>query len=261
MPFRLFRLSFALLLALATLTISQTALASPLMNKIGMRNAIRVGLTGDYQPFSSYDPTNDTYQGLDVDLAHSLAKKLGVHVIFVPTTWPTLSDDLKAGKFDIAMGGISVTPARQAIGYFSHPMLSDGKAPITLCKNVKRFQTLAEIDQPGVRLIVNPGGTNEAFARAHIHKATILLHPDNTTIFHEIVSGHADLMITDAIETRLQARRHPALCAVHPDHPFDHSEKAYWMPKDWAWRQLVNTWLDGIKANGKLQHTIDRWVR
>jgi cyclohexadienyl dehydratase len=260
MPFRLFRLSFALILALAALPICQGAWASPLMDKIGLRNAIRVGLTGDYAPFSTYDPASDTFEGLDVDLARSLAKKHGVHVIFVHTSWPTLSDDLKADKFDIAMGGISVTPTRQAIGFFSHPVMRDGKTPITLCKNVKRFQTLAQIDEPGVRLIVNPGGTNEKFARAHIHKAQIILHPDNKTIFDEIVAGHADLIITDAIETRLQAKRHPSLCAVHPDKPFDRSEKAFWMPKDWAWRQLVNKWLDGMKESGELQAKIDEWV-
>ncbi len=252
---------FLSLFLILSLALPSMARASPLIDKIGLRNAIRVGLTGDYAPFSSYDPASGSYEGLDVDLAHALAKKLGVHVIFVPTSWPTLSDDLKADKFDIAMGGISVTPARQAIGFFSHSMLRDGKTPITLCKNRHRFETLAQIDKPGVRLIVNPGGTNEKFAHAHIHKAQIILHPDNKTIFTEIVAGHADLMITDAIETRLQAKRHPKLCAVHPDKPFDHSEKAYWMPKDWVWRQLVNKWLDGMKDSGALQHTIDRWVR
>ena len=259
MLLRLFRLFFVLLFTLPTLA-PTLAQASPFMDKIGLRNAIRVGLTGDYAPFSTYDPATDAYEGLDVDLAYSLAKKLGVHVIFVKTSWPTLSDDLKAGKFDIAMGGISVTPARQAIGFFSHPVISDGKTPITLCKNMKRFGTLAEIDQPGVRLVVNPGGTNEKFARAHISKATIIVHPDNKTIFNEIIAGHADLMITDAIETRLQAKLHPELCAVHPDKPFDHSEKAFWMPKDWAWKKLVDKWLDGMKESGELQRKIDKWV-
>lgn len=259
MLLRLFRLFFALFLALPVLA-PTLAEASPFMDKIGLRNAIRVGLTGDYAPFSTYDPATDTYEGLDVDLAQSLARKLGVHVIFVHTSWPTLADDLKAQKFDIAMGGISVTPAREAIGFFSHPVLSDGKTPITLCKNVKRFETLAEIDQPGVRLVVNPGGTNEKFARAHITKATIILHPDNRSIFQEIIFGHADLMITDAIEARLQAKLHPELCAVHPDHPFDHSEKAFWMPKDWTWRELVNKWLDGMKKSGELKAKIDEWV-
>jgi cyclohexadienyl dehydratase len=43
--------------------------------------------------------------GYDVDMAKDLGKRLGLKVSFVTTSWPTLSADLKADKFDIAMGG------------------------------------------------------------------------------------------------------------------------------------------------------------
>src|SRR5690606_40866418 len=59
---------------------------------------------------------------------------------------------------------------------------------------------------PDVRVVVNPGGTNEKFARERLKRATIVQHPDNNTIFDEIIAGRADLMITDAAETRWQAR-------------------------------------------------------
>jgi cyclohexadienyl dehydratase len=75
--------------------------------------------------------------------------------------------------------------------------------------------------------------TNERFDRAHLQKATIIQWSDNATIFDALVEGKADLMITDAVETRVQAKLHPGvLCPVHPNAPFDHSELAYWMPRD-----------------------------
>jgi len=46
-------------------------------------------------------------------------------------------------------------------------------------------------------------------ARASLSRATLVLHKDNATIFEEIVAGRADLMITDAIETRIMEREHP----------------------------------------------------
>jgi cyclohexadienyl dehydratase len=231
------------------------------LQRIGQAGEIRIGLTGDYRPFSALDPQTGDFEGLDVDLGRSLAGALGVRPVFVATSWPTLSADLEAGKFDIAMGGISVTEARARIGMFSMPVLSDGKTPITACRNVARFQTLEQIDRKGVRLVVNPGGTNEKFARAHIHSATIIVHSDNVTIFQEIVAGRADLMITDAIETRLQARLHPELCAVHPDKPFDRAEKAYFMPRDAALKTRVDAWLAGLKASGELKRRVDAWVK
>jgi cyclohexadienyl dehydratase len=230
------------------------------LERIAKAGEIRIGLTGDYRPFSALDEKAGEFSGLDVDLGRSLAGALGVRPVFVATSWPTLSADLEADKFDIAMGGISVTQARSKIGLFSEPVLSDGKTPITRCANVARFQTLEQIDRKGVRLVVNPGGTNEKFARAHIHAATIVMHPNNVTIFQEIVAGRADLMITDAIETRLQAKLHPQLCAVHPDAPFDRAEKAYFMPRDAALKARVDGWLEGLKASGELERRIGAWV-
>lgn len=63
------------------------------------------------------------------------------------------------------------------------------------------------------------------------------MHQDNVTIFQQIVDGKADLMMTDAVETRLQEKLHPQLCAVHPDQPFDFSEKAVLLPRDIVLKQ------------------------
>lgn len=252
--------AFRLFLILIFLAPAPPAGAGARLDAIRAAGALRIGLTGDYMPFSTLDAATGDFSGLDVDLGRSLAASMGFRPVFVRTSWPTLSADLQAGRFDIAMGGVSVTPARAAIGLFSAPVLMDGKTPIARCENVERFQTLDAIDRPGVRLVVNPGGTNEKFARAHIHAATIILHPDNTTIFEEIVAGRADLMITDAIETRLQAKLHPELCAVHPDRPFDHAEKAYFMPKDEDMKRAVDRWLAEARRTGELKREIAKWV-
>nr|WP_286168759.1 gamma subclass chorismate mutase AroQ [Duganella sp. HH105] len=228
------------------------------LDEITARGVLRVGTTGDYKPFSSR--AGNDFVGLDIDLAADLARTLGVPVQIVPTSWPTLMKDFGDDKFDIALGGVSITPERQKQGLFSVGYLRDGKTPITRCENSARFQTLAQIDQPGVRLIVNPGGTNERFARSRAPQAQLTVHPDNVTIFDQIVAGAADLMITDAIETRLQQRLRPQLCAVHPDTPFDLAEKAILLPRDVAFKAVVDKWLQQLVASGALQRGVDRWL-
>jgi cyclohexadienyl dehydratase len=97
-------------------------------------------------------------------------------------------------------------------------------------------------------VIVNPGGTNERFDRSHLQRATTIPWSDNATIFDVLVEGKADLMITDAVETRVQAG---VLCPVHPDAPFDHSELAYWMPRDPIFAAFVNQWLNPARSLGR----------
>jgi cyclohexadienyl dehydratase len=232
------------------------------LDAIVERHVLRVGTTGDYRPFTALDKSSGEYSGFDIDMARALAKALGVPVAFAPTTWGGLAKGLAGNDFDIGMGGVSVTLDRQKIGFFSAPYLRDGKTPIARCADQEKYETLAEIDRPGVKVIANPGGTNERFDRERLHAADIVVYPDNLTIFDQLASGRADLMITDASETRFQAKLHPGvLCAIHPDQPFDFAEKAYWMPPDPALKAFVDQWLHLMKEDGEFDALYAKWLR
>ena len=224
------------------------------------RGTLRVGTTGDYLPFTSLDKATQTYHGFDIDMAQALVKALGVKVEFVQTTWPNLMNDFEADDFDIAMGGISITLDRQKKGFFSTPIMREGKTPIARCADVGKYQSITDIDKKGTRVIVNPGGTNERFARANIKDADITVFPDNTVIFEEIAKGNADLMMTDASETRYQQKQHQGvLCAVHPEKPFDFSEKAYWLQRDVALKAFVDQWLHISMEDGSYKKIYAAW--
>jgi cyclohexadienyl dehydratase len=108
---------------------------------------LRVGLTEDYRPFSFADASGKV-EGIDVDMAMSLAQSLGVRLEIVKTSWSTLNSDLQTNSFDIAMGGITITLDRQKTGLFSNPVFSSGKTPITHCGDEPKYGTIAAIDQP-----------------------------------------------------------------------------------------------------------------
>jgi cyclohexadienyl dehydratase len=230
------------------------------LDEIIARGTLRVGMTGDYLPFTSLDKTTQKFRGFDVDMAEALGKALGVKVDYVPTAWPQLAGDFEADKFDIAMGGISITLERQKKGLFSTPIMREGKTPIARCADTGKYQTIGDIDKPGTRVVVNPGGTNERFARANIKNAEIKVYNDNVTIFDQIARGDADLMMTDASETRYQQKLHPGvLCAVHPDTPFDFAEKAYWLQRDVALKDFVDQWLHIAAEDGTYRKIYAAW--
>src|SRR5438105_5221578 len=109
---RLITLVAALALGLTAIAPAAQAQSSRLDDIIA-RGTLRVGSTGDYKPFTYLDKTTNQFSGFDIDFAESLGKALGVKVEFVQTSWPNLMKDFEAGKFDVAMGGISVTLERQ----------------------------------------------------------------------------------------------------------------------------------------------------
>ena len=238
----------------------QAAAAGSRLDEIVARGVLRVGTTGDYPPFTALDEASGAYSGLDIDLARSLGAALGIAVEFEPTSWPDLARDFEAGRFDIAMGGVSITLDRARRGFFSAPYLREGKTPIARCADQDKYQTLAQIDRPEVTVIANPGGGNERFDRANLHAARIVLHADNLTIFDALARGDADLMITDASETRFQQKLHAhVLCAIHPDRPFDFAEKAYWMAPDPALKAFVDQWLHLSMETGAFAAIYAKW--
>lgn len=236
------------------------AVAPSRLDDILARHTLRICTTGDYKPYSFLRPDGQ-FEGIDIDLADSLAKSLGAKAEYVKTSWSTLMNDF-VSKCDIAVGGISTTLERQKRAFFTAPYMEDGKTPIVRCDDVDKYQTVAQIDQPNVRTIVNPGGTNERFAKQFFPHSQLIEYPDNVTIFKQILEGKADVMVTDASETLLQQKLNPGLCSVHPDKPFQFGEKAYLLPRgDVPFQQYVDQWLHLARSSGEFQGVYDKWLK
>ncbi|MEO8922961.1 MAG: transporter substrate-binding domain-containing protein [Caldimonas sp.] len=257
MLIRLFAVTFSSLLV-ATFAFGQEASPSRL-DAVQKSGKLRVCTPGDYTPFALQK--GEAFEGLDVDLVQSAAKGLGAEAVFVKSAWPTLMKDF-IEKCDVAVGGISVTLDRQKTAFFSAAYMVNGKAPITRCENATKFQTIADIDKPGVTVIENPGGSNERFARTNFKNAKIVIYNDNTTIFDEILKGRADVMISESAETMVQQKLRPGLCAVNPDKPLQYGEMAWLLPRgDVAFKAWIDQWLHLAKSTGEYDRVAARWLR
>ncbi len=229
------------------------------LSQIAKTGSVRVCSTGDYPPFTYRDPQGQ-WSGMDIDMAHNLAQGLHVNLVLVQTTWTSMMNDLGT-KCDIAMGGITITLDRAEQALYSSPYLRDGKAAIVRCTDGPKYQTLAAIDQPGVRIVVNPSGTNADFVKARIHRATTVNYPDNNTIFTQLTGGKADVMVTDSSEIRWQTKQNPQLCGESVDHPFTFEQKAYLVRQsDDSLRQWVNEWLNIADNDGTFAAMSQKWL-
>jgi cyclohexadienyl dehydratase len=216
----------------------------PATQRIRASNTLRVGTTGDYAPFSL--EADGTLSGTDIDRAQQLAAHLHATPVFIHTSWATMTDDLTHGAFDLTLGGVSISPAREAAGAFSTPYASGGKTILARCADKQKFNKgLASVDKPKVRVIVNPGGTNEQYVRSNLHQAQIVVFPDNRGIFEELAKRRADVMITDDAEADLQSKNHPDLCRAYAG-TLTHADKAVFMPRD---PDLVKAVNDALAAH------------
>lgn len=233
----------------------------PTVQRIRNRGTLLVGTTGDYRPLS-FREEDGTYWGFGIDLAGEIAKRLGVNVAFVPTSWPTLTNDVLAEPqaFDLAIGGITITEARCETMSMSEGYLCNGKTFICRASDAGSYQTLSDLDKPEVRVMVNPGGLNEQFARKNLPHATLLVHPQNAEIPYRVANGEADVMITEITEAPWYIEADKRLAAPMLDHPFTHGEIGVLMRRGQDdLMALVNEMIADMKADGSLRRLHEKY--
>lgn len=227
---------------------------------IRARGVLRVGTAGDYKPMSFRDPDTGTYWGFDAELAEDLARWMGVEVEFVPTSWPTLMEDTLAGKFDLALCGITGTEARKERALMSEGYLGNGKTVLCRSEDAEKFSSLEAINQPGVRVMENPGGLNEQFARSRLPEATLLIHGVNEEIPGLVASGAADVMITEVMEAGYYAGRDRRLAAPLVGEPFTRGQLGALLPKGAdELLEEVNRFLEEERESGRLEELGEKY--
>ena len=224
------------------------------LQEIRERGVLKVGSTGDYNPMSYLDPATGEYVGFDAALTEDLAAALGVGLEYVPTSWPTLMEDTLAGKFDLAICGITVTDARKEQALMSEGYLENGKTILVRAEDAEKYTSLADINRPEVRVMVNPGGLNEKFARENLPDVTLIIHDVNQDIPGLIAEGEADVMITEIMEAS-------RLAAPLIYEPFTNGQLGVLMPKGSEdLLDYVNAFLEEEKGSGRIDELADEYI-
>ena len=217
---------------------------------------LRVGTSGDYPPFSlARDPRATDYEGFDIALARAYAADRQLALEFVRFRWPRLTAELQAGRFDVAMSGVTVRPERSAAGRFTLPVVESGA--VLVAGDPDRFDDLAQLNLPRVRIGVNAGGHLERAAREHFPRATLLAIPDNAAVLRTLREAHVDAVVSDSLEADVWQRGDPDLVRLGP---FTRDRKAFLVRPDAAALAAdLDDWLlskerDGTLARLRAEH-------
>ena len=238
---------------LVLLLLSGCGTPTDALRTVRERGVLRVGTTGDYKPMSFREPATGQYRGFDAALVETLAKRIGVKLEYVPTTWPTLMQDTLNRKFDLALCGITITTERKKQALMSSGYLGNGKTVLCRAEDAKKYVTLAAIDRPGVRVMENPGGLNEKFARKHLPRAMLIIHPVNEEIPGLVAAGKADVMITEIMEAAYYCSKDRRLAAPLLAAPFTRGELGALLPPgNESLRNYVNGFIRAERERGRL---------
>jgi ABC-type amino acid transport substrate-binding protein len=243
----------ALALALAAFVAPAPARAGPVAERVRAAGSVRVCIWPDYYGVTFRDPRTRQLRGVDIDLSAEFARRLGVRLQYVDSSFASLVDDLRGDRCDVAMFAVGITPQRQPHLQFSQPYLaSDIYGVTTLGSRVVR--KWADIDRPGVRVAVQAGTFMEPVMAARLKSATLVVVRPPQTREQELESGRVDVFMTDFPYSRRLLEKVDWARLVAPPEPFHPVSYAYAAkPGDDEWLGEINRFVASIKRDGTLE--------
>jgi ABC-type amino acid transport substrate-binding protein len=230
----------------------------PRLDAIRTRGELRVCIWPDYFAISYRNPRNSEMEGIDIDLARSLAARLSVRLVFVETNFATFMDRVEARDCDIAMMGVGITPARAQRVAFSRPYLASPMFAVTT-RNNPRIRNWGDIDTAGTVVAVAAGTIMEPLMSRTLRRAELLVVAPPRSREAEIQAGRADVFMSDFPYTRRMLLMHDWARVIDPVDRFGETLYAWALPlNDPAWLAEVNSFVGAVRADGTLARAAAR---
>ncbi len=200
---KLLRASIALLLGLIVTMPSLAKDSISSLEQIKQRGTLRVGMS-TFVPWAMRDKQGELI-GFEIDVAKRLAADSGLKVEFVPTAWDGIIPALLAKKFDVIIGGMSVTPERSKSVLFSDPYSHSGVQVAANRQLASGFSSYADFNSRRVKIAARRGASTVQVARELFPKAKILQFDDDTQAFQEVLNGNAHAVIASSPKPEQEA--------------------------------------------------------
>ncbi|PWI32571.1 amino acid ABC transporter substrate-binding protein [Vibrio albus] len=195
------------MLALAGFLITVTAYANtPNLDNINDRGILRVGMS-TFVPWAMRNKQGELI-GFEIDVAKRLAKDSGWRVEFVPTAWDGIIPALLAKKFDVIIGGMSITEERAKSVLFTTPYSHSGVQIAANKELANGFSTFADFNSRRVKIAARRGAFTVQIARETFPKAKILQFDDDAQAFQEVLNGNAHAVIASSPKPEHEVIKH-----------------------------------------------------
>lgn len=246
-------------MAMAASTVS--VLAQSMLEEVMQRGTLRVGMS-TFVPWAMRDKKGELI-GFEIDVAKKIAKDMGVEIEFVPTAWSGIIPALLAKKFDIIIGGLSVTPERNLTVNFTIPYAHSGQQMAANTALTKDLKSIDEFNDAQVTFACRRGSVSCDVIQKKFPKATLRQFDDDAQAFQEVVNGNAYAMISSAPKPRFWSDAYPDKVYVANDGKnLTQGDEAFGLRKgDLDSLNFFSNWIMVNTSNGWLEETHGYWFK
>jgi ABC-type amino acid transport substrate-binding protein len=200
--------------------------------------------------------------GFDVEMAHTLAKELGVHLEFIPFQFNTLAQQLREDHFDIAMSGVPMVTT-----FLKEMNFSDDYMDITFSFAVKdhrrkEFTTVEKIESMERLRIAFPGASSYFAERIkEVLPQAEIVTLNSIRDFFESDSEGVDALVIGAEVGAAWTLLYPDFQVVIPEEVYVAFPLGYPIASgQQEWINLINRWIDLKRKDRTIEWAYDYWI-
>lgn len=233
--------------------------AEGLLEEIQKRGKLRVGMA-TFVPWAMRDKEGNLI-GFEIDVATKVAEDMGVEVEFVPTAWSGIIPALLASKFDVIIGGMSITPQRNLTVNFTIPYAHSGQQMAANMELAGGFESVEDFNDTSVTISCRRGATPCNLAQKMFPQATLRRFDDDAQAFQEVVNGNAHATISSAPKPAFWSEAYPDQVFLANDgENLSKGDEAFALRKgDPDALNFFSNWILVNTSNGWLEERHDYW--
>ncbi len=224
------------------------------------RGELRVGFESGYVPFEMTNKKGK-FIGFDMDYGRRLAKVMGVKFVPVNTAWDGIIPALMTDKFDIIMGGMTITQERNLKISFANPYITVGQTILLNKKHAGTVKSYKDLNDPKYILTSRLGTTGEQAIKKYMPKATYKSFETEADAGLEVINGKADALVYDLPFVGFLYGSQGKGKTVFLDTPFTYEPLAWAIKKgDPDFLNFLNNFLRQTKGDGFYDRLYKKYI-
>lgn len=253
----LFILLLATVLAFTFVTAST---AGPVLDRILQKGELVVGIAGNQPPLNATTKSGEII-GLDADISRLLANNMGVKAKFVTLPFPDLLPALEAGKVDIVLSSMTMTPDRNLKVAFVGPYFISGKGILTKSQTAASLQDTTGLNKPNFRLAALKDSTSQAFAQGAAPLAELVTTKTYDEALEMLFQDKVDALIADYPFCAVSALRFQDKGLAAGGARFTFEPLGIAVPEDTLLINFLQNFMGVLKGSGALKKLSERWFQ
>ena len=228
------------------------------IESIKKAGVLRVGMS-TFVPWAMRDKQGELI-GFEIDVARKLATDMGVEVEYIPTAWDGIIPALLAGKFDVIIGGMTVTPERNLTVNFTNAYANSSLGAMANKKLAESLSWPDDFDSTEVTFACRRGATPCTYIQENFPKATLRQFDDQGQVLQEVLNGNAHAMISSQPLPAFTIYENPDVVFSPTSDKIEPGNEGFALRKgDPDALNFFNNWIMLNRGNGWLDETHAYW--